>query len=356
MNGKKLIRKLWIPLISVFVVGVVGLSIYEPIFESAYEDYLKESEKYLRTFNNEQQEYLKGLAEKIKSLDPDEKLISTLESEYLLNEQISNKNKKYIWLESKQNEFVFGVPAKSFDILIKGYQKHKGVIETDSYFKSQTDFLTQLINKAPKVDFSEWTGNNRDRYYLKWRYYKENSWDKLPSTILQEAVFNKDGEVIGKLNLKLINLENKDKYFTKSQYRNELFISNFIPIFVLFTVISGLFLWFLMPTWVYIDAQQRDVQNPLTWAILTLISLFFGLVIYLITRPATIKSQNCPSCNNELNGSRAYCPHCGHDLTSNFCQSCEYPIKPEWKFCPSCRTEIKSNKNILPESSIGDEA
>ena len=355
MNGKKLIRKMWLPLIAVFITGIVGLIVYEPILDSEYEDYLKESEKYLKTFTNEQQKYLQGVAEKINSLEPNEKFISKFESEYLLNDQITNKNKKFIWLEAKQGEVVFGVPSESFNILLNGYKKHKNTIESDGYFKSKNDFLTKLINESENVDFSEWTNNNRDRYYLNWRYYKENRWEKLPSTILQEAVVDRNGKVIGKLYLKILDLENKEKYYSKSQFRSELFISNFVPFFVLFSVISGLFLWFLMPTWVYIDAQQRDVQNPLTWAILTLISLFFGLVIYLITRPATIKSQNCPCCDNELNGTRAYCPHCGHDLTSNFCQNCEYPIKPEWKFCPGCRTEIKSNKNILPESSSGED-
>ena len=74
------------------------------------------------------------------------------------------------------------------------------------------------------------------------------------------------------------------------------------------------------------------------WSFLVLISVFIGLVVYLIARPeeTTLK---CPGCEREVNGG-AYCPHCGHDLSSAFCATCRYPLKPDWGFCPSCRTEV----------------
>ena len=112
-----------------------------------------------------------------------------------------------------------------------------------------------------------------------------------------------------------------------------------------FLVISGLFLWFLVLTWVYIEAKQQDVKNPLGWAFITLISfIIFGLTIYLITRPKTLKSFHCPQCEKELNGTKAYCPYCGFDLSSTFCPQCQYSIKQDWLFCPSCRAELKQEK------------
>jgi len=116
-------------------------------------------------------------------------------------------------------------------------------------------------------------------------------------------------------------------------------------------VISGLFLWFLVPTWVYIDAKQRDVKNPGMWAFFTMISaIIFRLTICLITQPTTLKSFHCPQCENELNDTKAYCPYCGYDLSSTFCPQCQYPIKQQWQFCPSYRAELKQEKIELVEN------
>jgi hypothetical protein len=104
--------------------------------------------------------------------------------------------------------------------------------------------------------------------------------------------------------------------------------------------LSGLLLWFLVPTWVYVDARDRGVRRALLWAFLVLISFFIGLVVYLIARPEE-RSLQCPSCEREINGG-AYCPHCGHDLSAAFCAACRYPLKPDWAFCPSCRTEVRT--------------
>ena len=144
--------------------------------------------------------------------------------------------------------------------------------------------------------------------------------------------------------MKVDDKANAEKYYNDRRMDPGTFNSAVQIVFIVLLSISGAFLWFLLPTWVYIDAQQRDVKTPGIWAFLTLTSLFFGLTIYLITRPSTLKSFNCPKCDGELNGTRAYCPHCGYDLSKSFCQQCQYPIKPEWQFCPNCRAEIKSNE------------
>lgn len=344
MNGKKLIKKIWIPVVSAFVIGVLGLSFFDPYVDANYEDYLTESENYLKKFTAEQQEYLIQISKKISSVNIDEKLISDLESEYVVQEQIKSKNKKYLWMETKKGEFVFGIPERAFNILNEGYKRYEDVIINDNHFRDRNDFLKNLIHQYDEINFSEWGDNQSTRRYsYHWRFYEETKQYDSPNTILQQAVFDNKNNVIGTLYLKVKDLENEEFYYSKWEFGNSTTYDSFLPLFGVFTIISSLFIWFLLPTWVYIDAQQRGVQNPLTWAILTLISLIFGLMIYLITRPATIKTLNCPHCDNELNGTRAFCPHCGYDLTSTFCQQCDYPIKPGWKFCPSCRTEIKSN-------------
>jgi predicted amidophosphoribosyltransferase len=119
--------------------------------------------------------------------------------------------------------------------------------------------------------------------------------------------------------------------------------------------LSGLFLWFLLPTWVYTDAMQRDARSPGLWALLSTISLFFGLTIYLMTRPSTYRSFHCPQCEKELNGTKAFCPHCGFDLAGTFCSQCQYPIKQSWQFCPNCRAELGERK-VKNDAEINESA
>jgi len=41
-----------------------------------------------------------------------------------------------------------------------------------------------------------------------------------------------------------------------------------------------LWLWFLVPSWVYIDAQDRRLPRPLLWALLVLVGNLVGLLVY----------------------------------------------------------------------------
>jgi predicted amidophosphoribosyltransferase len=90
-----------------------------------------------------------------------------------------------------------------------------------------------------------------------------------------------------------------------------------------------------------VDGTERGVRRARLFAFLTVLSSLIGLVVYLIARPEGGKALVCPGCAREVNGG-AYCPHCGRDLSSAFCATCRYPLKPEWAFCPSCRTETKA--------------
>ena len=179
---------------------------------------------------------------------------------------------------------------------------------------------------------------NRDSWY----YVRERS------ILLSTPLITKAGNVLGTVFLKVDDSVNRKLYYRKNRLVDSSFVGELNGLLIFFAVISGIFLWFLLPTWVYIDAQQRDIRNPGIWAFIAIISTIFGLAIYLITRPSNMKSFHCPQCENEVNGG-AFCPYCGFDLASTMCPQCQYPIKPEWSFCPSCRTELRKKAEVVPK-------
>ncbi len=344
MNRRKLIRKMATPAVIIFIVSLIVVLLEIPLQKKRDEAHKEEFKKYFSTFMEQNRTYLKGIAGKIKSLPVNQVVINELQSEYMVEHQRNDISIKYLWMSDVNGNFLFGTPKESFEILNNGYDKYLNVIKIDDYYRSRNDFLIKLIDMHNKIDFAEFDkSEGRDSYYGggSWRYYKFDSWEyaQSTSTSFSTPVFDPSGKIIGELFLKVDDSANKERYFKEPS--NDDTIMLLINIFRVLLIFSGIFLWFLLPTWVYTDAQDRDVKTPGVWAFLALTSLIFGLTIYLITRPSTLKSMNCPKCDGELNGTRAYCPHCGEDLSNNFCQQCQYPIKPEWQFCPNCRAESK---------------
>ena len=160
-----------------------------------------------------------------------------------------------------------------------------------------------------------------------WGYGDRDDWMVFSAPLKAD-----DGSALGNLYLKMEDLEGRWEPWTDSDAEKLRAAAAGVCGF------AAVFLWFLLPTWVYVDARERGVRRAMLWSFLVLISVFVGLVVYLIARPeeTTLK---CPGCEREVNGG-AYCPHCGHDLSSAFCATCRYPLKPDWGFCPSCRTEV----------------
>ena len=157
------------------------------------------------------------------------------------------------------------------------------------------------------------------------------------SSPIQDAA----GATVGNLNLKLVNVKgpatSKD-----DDVPQDVMIGA-----VIVMVASLVWLWFLVPSWVYIDAQQRHVPRPLLWSLLTLIGSVFALLVYLVSRPTDTGEFRCPKCSQMLNGSKAGCPYCGADLSAVFCPQCQYPLKPGWSFCPSCRSALTKTSGGL---------
>lgn len=347
MNRRILIRKLAIPAAATAAVSLIVLLSLIPIRNVQYQNHKDEFKMYINSFMEQNTRYLKGIASKVRSVQPDQVLINELQAEYTIDHQKSDQAKKYLWMSSMTGDFMFGVPSEYFQKTNSAYDKFQEIIKADEFYRDRNEFLAKLIDKTDRIDFSQFKRAERPNRWDEensWRFYKGDEGDGLIqpiTTIFTTPVYDGSGKLIGKMFMKVDDSVNEEKYTAEWRYENRGFINAVQVTSIVFLVLSGIFLWFLLPTWVYTDAKERDVKTPGVWAFLTLTSLFFGLTIYLITRPNTLKSSTCPECKGELNGTRAYCPHCGFDLSNNFCQQCQYPIKPEWQYCPDCRAELK---------------
>jgi hypothetical protein len=345
MNKRKVIRNFTIPCSIITIISLSVFFVLILINKAQLKNHEEEFKVYISDRIEENKNYIKEIAGKIKSLPLDQLTINQLQSDYMADNQKAGQPKRYLWMSSVEGDFLFGVPFSDFQKLNDKYNKYQTIIKNDNYYRDRNDFFDKLIVNSNTIDFSQsnssngWTGQG-------WRFYKEtnnmDNWDIYQSTSTSYTfpVYDNYGKLIGNLFLKVDDKSNIEKYYNEHRFqRSDLWITlNNLSVILL--IISLLFLWFLLPTWIYIDAQERDIRNPGIWAFLVLISLVFGLVVYLLIRPSSIKSIYCPKCNGELNGTGIYCPFCGHDLTNAFCQQCQYPIKQGWKFCPNCRTEI----------------
>ena len=67
----------------------------------------------------------------------------------------------------------------------------------------------------------------------------------------------------------------------------------------------------LMLAWVARDANSRGVDGGAVWVITILITGFFGLLVYLASRPHGMLVV-CSRCYNKKLQYAKLCPHCGH--------------------------------------------
>ncbi|MEE9169507.1 MAG: sigma factor [bacterium] len=232
-------------------------------------------------------------------------------------------------------------PSNPFVQVNSAYDENAESIKKEGLYSHRDEFLMDIIDQLDKMDFGNIVIDKIKQFHdsrrlQSWYYSRDRG------LALSAPVTNDAGLVQGTLFLRIDDSINHELYYSRNRAESKDPFNNYLPLFIAFAIVSGIFLWFLLPTWVYIDAQQHDVNNPGVWAFITLISLVFGLAIYVITRPATMRSHHCPQCENELNGSGAFCPHCGFDLSNTYCPQCQYPIKQDWTFCPSCRAGLQS--------------
>jgi RNA polymerase subunit RPABC4/transcription elongation factor Spt4 len=362
MERKRLIVKMAVAAIVVFILASSGRIVDFMIKTSKMKKLMDKRNKLVANLGNEYQEYLNKTASEIKQLPVNQLLINQIASEVLKKSPIT---RLYLWMSNSEGQFVFGVPHPIFERLNKSYDKYRDIIEADGYYVDRNDFLLKLVHQYKHISFSQFEsgilakdGEIHRRLLrgdlpgsYKWRFYRESEYMldySQPLRLeLSAPVTNDNQQMIGTLYLKISDYTTPVEYTSFS--RKNFFNMILFPACEIFFGFSLVFLWFLLPSWVYIDARQRDVKNALRWALFTVVSFGFAWLIYLMVRPSTMQSFYCPQCEKELNGTKAFCPYCGFDLSHVFCPQCQYPVKSDWQFCPSCRTDL------FKESKISDE-
>jgi hypothetical protein len=329
-NKKKLIRRMAVVASIVLVLGLVAALLTFMITKARIEERVEERRLQRAQSVERARSYLTELADQITSVPVDPTIVGEVQSTYF--EEIP-QGRRFVWAMGADGEFLFGVPREDFARLNTAWDAHESSILGEGYFVDRQDFLRQLVHASEHLDQADLTPNPDRADETPWsglRHYGDSDHWMVLSTPLRAA----DGSALGNLYLKREAVERRWEPWAEDTAEGILAGFGMVSIGAL------TFLWFLLPTWVYVDARERGVRRPMLWSFLVLISVFLGLVVYLIARPEELTQLQCPGCGREVNGG-AYCPHCGHDLATAFCGTCRYPLKPGWSFCPSCRTEIQ---------------
>jgi len=288
--------------------------------------------------------YLAELAKKIHAVPVDLAQVSEIEARYF---EERDNGRLAIWAMKNDGAFLFGVPREGFARMNAIYDREiTPRLKEGVFFDRQSFFLGHL-------DEGDTTGLLRDlarekrpsdggELELLERLNRRDEWSGR-SFVLSAPLVSADGAALGSLYLKRAlpewgYHEGDDRIKVVAAGAGILALGSF------------LFLWLLLPSWVYVDARERGLPRAPLYAFLTVISSLVGLVVYLIARPEEGRSLSCSGCGREVDGG-AFCPHCGRDLSASICATCRYPLKADWAYCPSCRTEIKASAPPIAQSA-----
>jgi hypothetical protein len=277
MNRLRLINKLALTAGAVFIVTILVLIFLEPYRNRWNEMQREKMNDHIAGLTEKYQNYLREKAAEINSLPVDSRVMGEIKSKIL---QESTHIKLYLWMAGNNDEFVFGIPEASFSQLNREFEKYRDVIKKDGHFPDQNEFLANLIVHHDKINFKEFESTAAlKKENFRWRLYREGSnvyySNRSPYRfLLSSPVTDNTGKVIGELYLKVDDFKNN--LIHKYHRPNTNLSGTLTSLFGFSAFFSGLFLWFLLPAWVYTDARQRNMKNPGLWAFLSLISLIFG--------------------------------------------------------------------------------
>lgn len=342
-NKKRILWKMVIIGLAVFVIssaGFLGAEILQRQAEARNrEAWAQNRQSQIQRYRS----YLQETAKKVTKIPVDPNVVGQAQARYF--EEYPHAH-LYLWAMDGSGQFLFGVPREAFARLNRAYDTYQKIIEQEGRFTDRQDFIRRLIQSHKELTFEYYENKLSGDTTAQ----RKSQGDDLGGYDQEGLVFsspfqNERGEMLGNLYLKVTDIEDREgySYFNFSQSQN---ISS-----ALFEA-SLIFLWFLLPSWVYLDAKARGMEFPVRWAILTLVSLFIGLAVYLILRPEEGVKGTCPNCGRAVNAER-FCPYCGAPATHEFCPKCGYPVQTEWTYCPNCQTATQRPAETIPPPPQG---
>jgi hypothetical protein len=327
---KRLITRMALWTGVVLVVGLLVAGAGQALMHGDRQRWEDEQKAEKQQVGERSRKYLGELAKRIDKLPVDPSLVGEVESRYF-EERASGP--LYVWAMGTNGEFLFGVPKETFSRLNAVYDREiTPRLKEGIFFDRQAFVLGHLDDRD--LELPEELTDEEEKPAELWARLRGRDDRSSGAFVLSAPLKTADGVALGSLYLRRAAAE-------REWYRQDARFEFFANAGGAVAVLAFVFLWVLLPTWVYVDGTERGVRRARLFAFLTVISSLIGLVVYLIARPEDGKTLNCPGCGREVNGG-AFCPHCGRDLSASFCPACRYPLKPDWAFCPSCRTEIKA--------------
>ena len=290
----------------------------------------------------ESRAYLAGLAKRIDNLPVDPALAYEIESRYFEEEP---RGPFYVWAMDTQGAFVFGVPRPAFDKVNAVYDQEVTPRLKEGVFFDRQSFLLAFIDDHPSLGLgvSDDAGERASRGE-RWRLDRG---ERDGGVVLSTPLKTTTGAALGSLYLK--------QMAPPWRHRDDRRFQAVMIASAIVGVLSFIFLWIMLPTWVYVDARERGVRRAPLFAFLTVLSSLVGLVVYLISRPENVPTLACPGCSREVDGG-TFCPHCGRDLSRSICPACRYPLHADWAYCPGCRAEVKAAAAATPVTEAGSTA
>lgn len=313
----------------------------------------KSREEWRERLATEDQALLDGMARKIEALPVDPKVVAEVQAAHY---RLRPDRWLYVWATGNDGQFLFGVPSDAFARLNTVFDQSQQVIAQDNRYATRDQFLRALLHddrpiapfKPRATEAGTGSPEEEDRDADWWRRYDEERDRHFRGTVLflSSPIRAATGAIVGSLNLKAVELGRGP---VEDEERLDLW-KGVLAVSAALALVSVLWLWFLVPSWVYIDAQERRLPRPLLWALLVFVGNLVGLLVYLISRPDEIADLRCPQCAQKLSGTKAGCPYCGADLSAVFCRKCQYPVKPDWRFCPDCRASLTRDTPASPSA------
>jgi RNA polymerase subunit RPABC4/transcription elongation factor Spt4 len=356
VERKRILRRAALIGAALLLAALVTAAVMAVAIQRSGEKQRAERDVHVAQLTKEYQAYLDEVAQKIKGVPVDPKVVGEIQTRHY---QQRPALWLYVWATDNKGDFLFGVPSDAFARLNTAFDQYQAVIARDNHFASRDQFLRTLLHNSrrigpPQDEGDDRRGPARDPDANWWRFHREGddgeySWGRSNVLFLSSPIQDAAGATVGNLNLKLVDLRDQRLYSSREDHPWRQIMEMSLVVCVL----SLVWLWFMLPSWVYIDAQQRGVPRPLLWSLLTLIGSVFALMVYLISRPTDVKEFRCPHCGKTLNGSKAACPYCGADLSAVFCPRCQYPVKADWSFCPSCRGALARAPAASGEAATG---